>query len=78
MKHRHLNHEDFTLAAIDDIISRGNGNDWIALGLELNKNPLIIIPKIKRVSEHRLSDPYEQRYHFWSSYAAAKETESNA
>ena len=78
MKHRHLNHEDFTLAAIDDIISRGDGNDWITLGLEVRKNPSTIIPKIKKVSEHRLSDPYEQRYHFWNSYVKAKEAESNA
>ena len=33
-----------------------------------------VISKIKKVSEHRLSDPYEQRYHFWSSYAKAKES----
>jgi hypothetical protein len=28
MLHRHLNHSEFTLAAIDDIIERGRREDW--------------------------------------------------
>lgn len=28
MRHRHLNHSEFTLAAIDDIIERGRREDW--------------------------------------------------
>jgi hypothetical protein len=28
MLHRHLNHSDFTLAALDDIIERGQREDW--------------------------------------------------
>jgi hypothetical protein len=31
MKHRHLNHESFTLAAIEDILSRGNIPEWVPL-----------------------------------------------
>jgi len=31
MQHRHLNHQDFTLAAIDDVIGRGRLPDWDAL-----------------------------------------------
>jgi hypothetical protein len=31
MLHRHLNHQGFTLAAIDDVISRGGWNDWAEL-----------------------------------------------
>jgi len=31
MKHRHLNHEAFTLAAIEDILSRGSMPDWAPL-----------------------------------------------
>lgn len=31
MYHRHLNHQKFTLAAIDDIIARGKRPDWAAL-----------------------------------------------
>jgi mRNA-degrading endonuclease HigB of HigAB toxin-antitoxin module len=29
--HRHLNHQRFTLAAIDDVISRGRWQDWADL-----------------------------------------------
>lgn len=28
MLHRHLNHSEWTLAAIDDVIARGRLNDW--------------------------------------------------
>ena len=31
MLHRHINHERFTLAAIDDVIARGRWNDWAEL-----------------------------------------------
>jgi hypothetical protein len=31
MKHRHLTHEGFTLAAIDDVIARGKRADWAEL-----------------------------------------------
>jgi len=31
MLHRHLNHQRFTLAAIDDVISRGRWGDWAEL-----------------------------------------------
>jgi len=31
MLHRHLNHQTFTLAAIDDVIDRGDKADWLEL-----------------------------------------------
>jgi hypothetical protein len=31
MRHRHLNHEQYTLAAIDDTIQRGKREDWAHL-----------------------------------------------
>ncbi len=31
MKHRHLNHEEFTVAAIEDILARGQAPDWVPL-----------------------------------------------
>ena len=31
MQHRHLNHQTFTLAAIDDVIVRGGRIDWAEL-----------------------------------------------
>ena len=31
MQHRHLTHEQYTLAAIDDIIARGKRRDWAEL-----------------------------------------------
>ena len=39
MKHRHLNHEDFTLAAIEDILARGSLTDWAPLIEMIEANP---------------------------------------
>lgn len=68
MLHRHLNHERFTLAAIDDVISRGRWEDWAALRRALLDDPSVR-EKVARVCRPRLADPYAQRYYFWSHYA---------
>lgn len=39
MKHRHLTHEGFTLAAIEDILARGNMADWAPLIGEIQARP---------------------------------------
>lgn len=68
MYHRHLNHQQYTLAAIDDMISRGKRRDWS----ELRKAALqdrTLLDKILRVCQAHISDPYAQRYHFWNQYA---------
>jgi hypothetical protein len=67
MLHRHLNHSDWTLAAIDDVIARGRLDDW----KELRDVAAIrsdVRERILRVAEPHLSDPYAQRYHFWNLY----------
>lgn len=68
MLHRHLNHELFTLAAIDDVIARGKRRDWA----ELRQAALAdrtVMAKIIRVCQANCNDPYAQRYHFWKQYA---------
>ena len=68
MLHRHLNHQRLTLAAVDDVIERGNRQDWA----ELRKAILAdrtVLEKVLRVCRARVSDPYAQRYHFWKHYA---------
>lgn len=67
MLHRHLNHSEWTLAAIDDVISRGRLDDWKQLR-DAAENSTEIRERILRVSKPRLSDPYEQRFHFWNFY----------
>ncbi|MBF0565564.1 MAG: hypothetical protein HQK89_10000 [Nitrospirae bacterium] len=39
MKHRHLTHEEFTIAAIEDIIARGQAPDWIPLITVIRADP---------------------------------------
>lgn len=68
MLHRHLNHQRFTLAAIDDVISRGRWQDWA----ELRRAALsdrTLLDKVERVCRPYASDPYAQRHHFWMHYA---------
>ena len=68
MQHRHLNHQEFTLAAIDDIIDRGLVPDWAELGQAVRADP-IVLEKVLRVCRAQARDPTAQRYHFWQRYA---------
>jgi len=68
MLHRHLNHERYTLAALDDVIERGKRADWA----ELRAAALMdrtLMEKIQRIAQVHAQDPYAQRYHFWRQYA---------
>jgi phosphoglycolate phosphatase-like HAD superfamily hydrolase len=68
MQHRHLNHEGYTLAAIDDLIGRGGRQDWA----ELRRAALadrVVMEKVLRIASARYEDPYAQRYRFWRRYA---------
>ena len=68
MRHRHLTHQAYTLAAIDDIIARGKRQDWAALRTALLSDSSIR-EKVLRVCAAYIADPYAQRYHFWKHYA---------
>lgn len=67
MLHRHLNHQRFTLAAIDDVISRGRWRDWAELRQAVLSDPNLL-DKVERVCRAHVADPYAQRYHFWINY----------
>lgn len=67
MLHRHLNHSDWTLAAVDDIIARGRLDDWKELRDELARRE-DVRQRVLRVCAAYLADPYAQRYHFWDHY----------
>jgi hypothetical protein len=68
MLHRHLNHQQWTLAAIDDVIARGKQQDWADLRHAALADR-VIMEKILRVCLAHVADPYAQRYHFWMHYA---------
>lgn len=68
MLHRHLNHQRFTLAAIDDVITRGLWQDWADLRRAVLADASLL-DKVERVCRPYVSDPYAQRHHFWMHYA---------
>jgi len=71
MRHRHLNHQHFTLAAIDDVISRGQLQDWVELRSEVLADSELL-DDVERICRRYISDPYAQRYHFWMNYVEAR------
>jgi len=67
--HRHLNvNAGYSCAAIDDVIGRGSRSDWNALRIAADADRTLL-EKILRVCMVKVSDPYEQRYHFWKYHA---------
>jgi hypothetical protein len=68
MLHRHLNHRQYTLAALDDVIDRGKREDWAQLR-SVALEDRVVMEKILRVALAHAQDPYAQRYHFWRHYA---------
>jgi len=68
MLNRHLTHQQYTPAAIDDIIACGKRQDWA----ELRRVALAdraVLEEVLRVCQAHVADPYAQRYHFWTAYA---------
>ncbi len=68
MQHRHLNHQRYTPAAIDNIISSGKRDDWADLRQVALANHEIL-KKVAHICSTYTHDPYAQRYHFWMNYA---------
>ena len=68
MLHRHLNHHSFTLAAIDDVIARGERADWAELGRAIRTDQALL-PKIVQVCRARATDPSALHHYFWLRYA---------
>lgn len=68
MRHRHLNHSRLTLAAIDDIIARGQWRHWADLRKAARRDPAVL-DRIERVCARYERDPHAQRHHFWIRYA---------
>lgn len=68
MLHRHLNHQDYTLAAIDDVISRGRWADWAQLRQSVLSDRALL-DKVENVCRPHISHPVAQRHQFWMGYA---------
>jgi hypothetical protein len=71
MRHRHLNHDQLTPAAIDAIIQRGLLADWVRLAAVVRGRPGgEISATIRTICEARRidSEAPRQSYAFWRHY----------
>lgn len=57
--HRHLNHQRFTLAAIDDIISRGQWQDWVELRRAVLSDPALLDESVAGWKTARVQPPVQ-------------------
>lgn len=68
MQHRHLNHQQFTLAAVDDIIRWGGWRDWVELRRAAHADRAVLA-RISVLCEAGRSDQEgAQRITFWRKY----------
>ncbi len=70
MRHRHLNHREFTWAAIDDIIDRGGREDWAELVRAIREQPGVLEDLRHICATHSDEWPEypDQRYNIWRQY----------
>lgn len=68
MLHRHLNHQRLAPAVIDDVIDRGNREDWDELAWALDGRP-DLIEDVHRICRARGPDPtWGDRHRVWLRY----------
>jgi hypothetical protein len=67
VRHRHLDHERYTPAAIDDVIARGRWADWADLRRAMRMEAFLV-DRVERICRAHIQDPYAQRHHFWMHY----------
>lgn len=76
MKHRHLNHERYTLAAIDDVICRGRWQDWADMRSAALEDPSLFA-SIRRICVARAPEAAAMRHRFWLHYVDARRREQD-
>jgi hypothetical protein len=73
MLHRHLDHSDFTLAALDDLIERGRREDWRELLRIIYANPYgEVAQKVLRLCAARPTRT--SAFVFWERYVTWRRT----
>ena len=77
MRHRHLNHQRYSPAAIDDVIARGGWADWADLRRAMYADASVV-DRVERICHAHVQDPYAQRHHFWMHYVQAHRRRSAA
>lgn len=66
MRHRHIDDQEYTLAAVDDVIGRGGPRDWLELR-EAVRRDADVAARVNRICAH-YTDEDAIRYRFWAVY----------
>lgn len=66
MIHRHINNKEYTLAAIDDVMSRGSLLDWLELR-DAIKQDEEVAHRVKQMCGHYAGTD-DIRFLFWIKY----------
>ncbi len=66
MRHRHLDHQRLTLAALDDLIENGTLADWRPVLARLRRDPEG--PVASRVAELLRTRDYEESGALWTNF----------
>jgi hypothetical protein len=61
--YRHPNHQELSLAPIDDVVARGKSEDWEELRLALLASPEFL-ERVQQVCLAHIADHRAQRCHF--------------
>lgn len=75
MQHRHLNHSGFTLAAIDDVITRGGAADWVELHFAAEQDAEVR-KRVTAVCDRQKDDVYAHRHQFWRAHVRQETIET--
>lgn len=68
MLHRHIDPKGWTLAAIDDVISNGELDDWLELRDAARLDPSLLA-QIKKIADHGAIHGEDiDAYIFWKAY----------
>jgi len=68
MRHRHIETNEYTLAAIDDVIERGLLRDWLELR-DAVRSSGTVASHVRQICEHqKVRSDFPSRYIFWSNF----------
>ena len=68
MRHRHIDTQEYTLTAIDDVIERGLLGDWLELR-DAVRSSSAVAHHVRQICDHQIPrSDFPSRYVFWGNF----------